>query len=266
MDKLLVTGGSGFLGKRIKAKYNAIAPSHAEMDITDLEQCINVLKQYEPTAVIHCAAISDTGYCAKHPEEGYLINVLGAENVAKACAILGIKLVFASSDQVYGNGVQPHTEEEDVTPSAPYGAMKREAEKRVLKECSEAVCLRLSWMYDVPQPERPSFLSQLQNASVMRLSSQEYRGITWVMEVVDQIGKIIKLPGGIYNAGSTNSITTYETGKKVTEQLQKQGVASAKIEMGDWQRNLAMDISKINQFGIDFSDTTHRLLQWIQRA
>jgi dTDP-4-dehydrorhamnose reductase len=98
----------------------------------------------------------------------------------------------------------------------------------------------------------------------IRLSNQEYRGITWVMEVVDQIEKIIELPGGIYNAGSTNSITTYETGRKVVEQLQKQGLPSAQIEMGDWQRNLAMDISKIEQFGVHFSDTTQRLIQWIQ--
>ena len=264
MNKLLVTGGSGFLGKRIKAKYNAIAPSHAEMDITDLKQCLTRLEQYAPTAVIHCAAISDTGYCAQHPEEGYLINVLGAENMAKACVELGIKLVFASSDQVYGSGTQPHAEEEEVKPTAPYGAMKREAEQRVLQVCPEAVCLRLSWMYDVPQPERPSFLSQLQKVQTMRLSNQEYRGITWVMEVIDQIEKIIELPGGIYNAGSTNSITTYETGRKVVEQLQKQGLPSAQIEMGDWQRNLAMDISKIEQFGIHFSDTTLRLIQWIQ--
>ena len=62
MGQLLVTGGSGFLGKRIAAKYNAIAPSHGEMDITNLQQCIEALEKYSPAAVIHCAAISDTGY------------------------------------------------------------------------------------------------------------------------------------------------------------------------------------------------------------
>lgn len=264
MEKLLVTGGSGFLGKRIKEKYNAIAPSHAEMEITNLDQCIAVLKQYAPKAVVHCAAISDTGYCAKHPEEGYRINVQGAENMAKACAKLGIKLVFASSDQVYGSGRLPHDEEEEVCPATPYGVMKRGAENRVLAACPEAVCLRLSWMYDVPQPERPSFLSQLQTQQTMRLSNQEYRGITWVMEVVEQIEKILQLPGGVYNAGSPNHITTYETGMKVQEKLMKNSLPAAQIEMGDWQRNLAMDISKIEQYGIYFSDTTQRLLRWIQ--
>ena len=264
MKQLLVTGGSGFLGKRIQAKYNALAPTHSEMDITNFEQCLKVLERYDPKAVVHCAAISDTGYCAQHPEEGYRINVLGAENMAKACAKLKIPFVFASSDQVYGGGTLPHSEEEEVCPTTPYGSMKREAEQRVLKEHPEAICLRLSWMYDVPQPERPSFLSQLQTAEVMRLSNQEYRGITWVMEVVDQIEKILLLPGGIYNAGSPNSFTTYETGRKVQEVLFKRGQTAAKIEMGDWQRNLAMDTKKIEQHGVIFSNTTERLCSWFQ--
>ena len=262
MEKLLVTGGSGFLGKRIAAKYSAIAPRHAEMDITNMQQCIEILEKYSPDAVIHCAAISDTGYCARHPEEGYRINVLGAENMAKACAKLGIKLVFASSDQVYGGGILPHSEEEEVQPAAPYGVMKREAEKKVLEACPEAVCLRLSWMYDVPQPERPSFLSQLQTAETMRLSNYEYRGITWVMEVVDQIEKMIHLPGGIYNAGSPNELTTYETGIKVRDRMIKNGISAAEIEIGDWQRNLAMDLTKIEKYGIHFSNTVERLQKW----
>ncbi len=263
MDKLLVTGGSGFLGKRIAEKYAAVAPRHAEMDITNLEMCLRVLEQYKPQYVIHCAAISDTGYCTKHPDEGRLINVEGAENMAKACAKLGIKLVFASSDQVYSDGEVPHTEEEDVKPAGPYGEMKREAEIRVLSQQSEAVCLRLSWMYDVPQPERPSFLSQLQSGKVIRLSNREYRGITWVMEVVDQIEKICKLPGGIYNAGSFNDLPTYEIGCRIRDQLIQNNMTAAIIEMGDWQRNLAMNISKIERYGINFSDTITRLLQWI---
>ncbi len=263
MDKMLVTGGSGFLGKRIKAKYNAVAPNHAEMDITDMESCLCMLEQYKPQTVIHCAAISDTAYCAKHPEEGFLINVLGAENMARACAKLGIKLVFASSDQVYSGGDVPHTENETVVPAGPYGEMKREAEKRILELLPQSVCLRLSWMYDVPQPERPSFLSQLQSNSIMKLSDKEYRGITWVMEVVEQIEKICDLPGGIYNAGSPNKFTTYETGCRVVQQLKKNNLTATEIEKGDWPRNLAMDISKIEKYGIHFSDTIDRLLQLV---
>ncbi len=263
MDKLLVTGGSGFLGKRIAAKYAAVTPSHAEMDITNYEQCLHVLDQYKPQNVIHCAAISDTGYCANHLEEGRLINVIGAENMAKACAKLDIKLIFASSDQVYSEGEMPHGEEENVKPAGPYGEMKREAEFRVLSQQPEAVCLRLSWMYDVPQPERPSFLSQLQSGTVMKLSNREYRGITWVMEVVNQLEKICELPGGIYNAGSSNVLTTYETGCRIREQLLKNNMTAAVIERGDWKRNLAMDLSKIEQHGVYFSDTAQRLIQWV---
>ena len=264
MAKLLVTGGSGFLGKRIVQKYCALAPSHSEMDITRLEGCLKYFDIVKPEVVIHCAAISDTGYCAQHPEEGFLVNVQGTENVAQACAQYGAKLIFASSDQVYSNGSVPHTESEEVQPAGIYGEMKREAEKRVLNLLAEAVCLRFSWMYDVPQSERLSFLDQLQSGSSMRLSDCEHRGITWVMEVVDQLPQILQLPGGIYNAGSPNRFTTFETGMRIQEKLCKKGCNASVIERGDWHRNLAMDISKIQQYGVNFSDTLDRLLRWIE--
>lgn len=254
----LITGGSGFLGSRIVRRFGGAAPSHAELDITDWDSCRRAVFAVRPELVIHCAALSSTGYCAEHPQEAWAVNVLGAENMARACADAGCKLVFASSDQVYSGGETPHREDEKTPPAGLYGEYKREAERRVLAQLPEAVCLRLSWMYDVPQPERPSFLAQLAQSPEMTLSNREHRGITWVYEIVEQLPAIGRLPGGIYNAGSPNALTTYETGQRVREAMGR----GAQLVAGDWPRNLAMDISKIQQFGIQFSDTTERLLQF----
>lgn len=118
--KILVTGGSGFLGSNIVKELSGddalIKPS--EIRVLDLKAYkgdfnVNYLegdtRDYETVklacqgvdAVIHCAAVIDWG---THPAEYVFdVNVKGTENVIRACRELGIRyMVFTSSlDAVY---------------------------------------------------------------------------------------------------------------------------------------------------------------------
>ena len=87
--KLLLTGGSGFLGRRTAAYFEAMdwrvmAPSHGELDITDEAGVRAWFRENKPDAVIHTAAVSDTGLCQREPEWSEAINVTGCVNLAKA--------------------------------------------------------------------------------------------------------------------------------------------------------------------------------------
>jgi len=264
--KILISGASGFLGVRLcqylSARHEIVAPSHKDLDIVSREQVCQVIERERPEAVIHCAAISSTGYAQQHPDESYATNVVGTVNIAQACAAIRAKMIYMSSDQIYG-GVTlqgPLSENTPVAPNGVYGQHKLEAEKLVQEVLPEAVGLRLTWMYDDPNsPLRlnQNILVNLQNARLsntpIKACVNELRGITDVWHVVHNIEPALSLPGGIYNFGSENHLNTYETLLRFAERT---NTPKELIVADDtWQRNLSMSISRLRSCGIDFPDT-----------
>lgn len=275
--RILITGAGGFLGRRAAAHFRAlgwqvITPTHAEMDITDAAEVRRRMLQVKPQAVLHCAAVSDTGTCRSDPQGTARINVQGAENVAFACRMLGAKAVFCSSDQVYAGSILPgpHREEELLMPSHAYAQQKLRAERLWLGHCPDGVCLRLSWMYDaMPQPaEHGSFmtalLAALRDESLpLRLPVHDRRGITDVNAVVDALPAALALAGGVYNFGAPGGEDTFHTLQNV---LQTLGLADALARLQpDEQafaaapRDIRMDPTRTAAAGIVFENTQQGL-------
>ncbi len=224
MKKLLLTGASGFVGSRfakaMQGGYELLTPSHSLFDITSTESIGRYMEENRPQAVLHLAAISNTGYCEEHPEESYLVNVQGVINLAAAAERYGAKFVFFSSDQVYNGNMEKGllNEEVPVSPENHYGRHKKLAEEEALKLCSDTVALRATWMYDSQRegmPTHSNFVLNIKKAiaegTPLRFATREYRGITWIDEVVQNLPHTFALPGGVYNFGAENTLNTYET-------------------------------------------------------
>ncbi len=279
MKKILVTGGSGFLGSRIcwyfrEKSYEVYAPSHKEMDITDFESVEKYIKKIEPEVVIHCAAISDTGYTEEHKEESFQINVIGTENLAKVTGKMGIRFIFMSSDQIYnGKTIEGEEydrskdaceEEKDDQPVNEYGRQKKEAEIRSLSANPNTVALRLTWMYDLAREGMKTNRNLMTNlveadkkSTVLRFACHEYRGITNVWEVVRNLEKVMEIPAGIYNYGSENDMATIEVAKKAVQvwKLSEEVVEEDIERFSTRPRNLTILNDKLRTTGIEFANT-----------
>ena len=262
MKKLLITGASGFVGSRVVARwrneYKILAPTHAELDITDRESVDSYFLQHTPDVVVHLAALSNTGYCEQNPEDSYRVNVEGAANIARGAALCGARMVFFSSDQVYNGNIESGLLNEDVcvAPENVYGRHKLEAEERVLYFNPNSVVLRATWMYDREREGMPShanFVLNIANAIKERtpivFPVREYRGITWVREVVEFLPLTFNLPSGVYNYGAENDTNTYEVACCYCEMLA--GLQSGALLYPDYdrypthERNLSMSTDKI---------------------
>ncbi|MFT4005853.1 MAG: sugar nucleotide-binding protein [Lacrimispora sp.] len=271
--KIMITGAEGFLGGRIAAyyegRYEIIRAGHGDLDITDEGSVAEYLNGKNPDVVIHCAAVSNTRTCEENPGLSEAVNLKGPVNMAKGCKENGSRLLFMSSDQIYaGSSLERANKEEDEIPSANvYGTHKKQAEDEILQILPHGICLRLSWMYDFPVrglKSSSNLLTNLIQAMVqdrpMRLPVHDCRGITWVQEVVKNLEPAMDLPGGVYNFGSENVLSSYETGKRVFQMLDKNGnrkslIVPDEASFKDNSRNLAMDTGKVKGCGITFPET-----------
>ena len=162
--------------------------------------------------------------------------------MAEVAARYGCKLVWFSSDQVYNGNVElgPLSEDINVCPENHYGRHKLLAEEEALRRCPESVALRATWMYDVLRegmPTHNNFVLNIEEAmrqrTLLRMATREYRGITWVDEVVKNIPYTLDLPGGVYNFGAENHLNTYDTARAYLDII---GCATPDIIVPDNER------------------------------
>ena len=249
-----------------KETYEILAPKHKEMDITEINSVETYFLKYRPDYVVHCAAISDVGRCEKEQELSWKVNVIGTENIVKTAKKYGIKCICSSSDQVYfgSKEVLANKENAVLTPQNVYGREKFYTEESCLGIDDTSVHLRLAWMYDAMDASHSDFIKQLLNCSKgedsIAFSVNDKRGITDVWEVVKNIEKTFSLLGGVYNFGSPNDKTTYDTVVSIFEKQNYDKSCIKKMEYPN-SRNLTMSQEKINRYGIYFSTTEEGILR-----
>lgn len=220
--KILVTGSEGFFASRFiqfyKDRYEIYSYSKNDMDITDLSAVQEIFSSVKPDIVVHGAAISDTLVCEKNPELSEKVNLRGSINIATGCSVVGAKLIFLSSDQVY-KGLQhegPYTED-IISPCNVYGLHKAQAEKEVAEINPNSVVLRLTWLFSLPERGeriKSNILYNVLKASIrddkLSIIESDVRGVTYVYDLIEAMEGIFAATPGVYNAGSENSMKTHE--------------------------------------------------------
>lgn len=153
--KILVTGYNGQLGYDVVKELNSRSVEcrgvdREDFDITDRDETVGYICDYAPDAVIHCAAYTAVDRAEDDEENCRKVNADGTENIAVACEKLRAKMLYVSTDYVYGgDGEAPFETDSPTNPKNVYGVTKLEGEKAVMKYIDKFFIVRTSWVFGI---------------------------------------------------------------------------------------------------------------------
>jgi dTDP-4-dehydrorhamnose reductase len=190
LDKLLIIGSTGLVGSKIAAlsgkhgfeAYNTgysrrtSLPQAAQVDITDHDATLNLVRRIHPNVIINTAAVTNVDYCETHPEEAQRLNVEGVRNLAAASRESKSRLVQISTDYVFDGSSGHYTEDDTPKPVNNYGRTKLEAEEIVSKLPSYAIA-------------RPSVIYGWNPRETIGTPSDSLKPMNFAMFIVDKLTK-----------------------------------------------------------------------------
>ena len=182
--RILVTGGSGFIGRHVVAD---LTSAGARVRVVDLQphpdRQVDVVQGdiAEPgvletafdggfDGVVHLAAVTSVLRSIEHPALTYRTNVQGTAMVLEAARAAGVSsLVFTSTNAVTGPMTSPViTESEVLRPLTPYGATKAAGEMLMSAYTASygvrCVPLRLTNAYGPGMQAKDSIVARLMRA------------------------------------------------------------------------------------------------------
>jgi dTDP-4-dehydrorhamnose reductase len=228
--KMLVTGGSGYLGRHLTAR---AAPSYdlyttyrgqpdrikagqpLALDLADRQAVHRLIKALKPEAIIHTAAINPGG--GAEPLM-MAINADGSGFVAEAAVAVGARLVHVSTDVVHDGRQAPYDDAALANPLNAYGRSKALAEAQVAATDPRAAIVRTSLIYGLEEIDRGTagFRDRLAGGEPLLLFNDVIRQPVWVETLAEALLRLVRLDfAGRLNVAGGQALTREEFGRRM---------------------------------------------------
>jgi len=224
METIVVTGASGFIGKRlcheiIDRGYDCVGLSRASASKGKHIKVVSKYEDFDPpdnAILIHLAERRDI-------KSAQLGGYSYVDETVALCYHLTKKdwrhIIYASSAEVYGYGVTTErTTKEPVVPHNLYAKTKRACEKEVLNNGGTA--LRLANVYGPGMAEYnviSDILKQIPGKGALHVRDKNpMRDFIWIGDVVEAfLAAIDRLKDGIFNVGTGKGTSIGDLARKI---------------------------------------------------
>lgn len=153
---VLITGILGQLGYDLAKEFTArgveyIAPSLDELELTTEAGAKTYILEHKPDTIIHCAAYTAVDKAESEAELALTVNGFGTRWVAEACHEIDAKMIYISTDYVFGgDGHTPYEVNDEKKPVNVYGRSKLLGEDAVCAMVDDKhFIVRTSWVFGI---------------------------------------------------------------------------------------------------------------------
>jgi len=226
MERILLLGGSGILGSEVlmqlqSENFDFLAPASKNLDITDKDQLMTFISEFNPSWIVNCAAWTNVDDAESSFEEARELNAIAVENLGIAAHFFECKVIHISTDYVFdGESLEPYLETSIVNPLNRYGESKLQGEKALLAVLPSAYVIRTSWLYGTAGK---NFVKAIAGKALRgeeaRVVNDQVGSPTSARDLATGIFSIVKNQPepGIYNYSNGGSCSWFELAQKIYE-------------------------------------------------
>ena len=230
---ILVFGKTGQVARELQMLTDIVALNRSQADLNDPQACADVIKQYEPIAVINAAAYTGVDKAESEEELANLINGEAPGAMAKVCAKLNIPFVHTSSDYVFeGTGETAWRATDQTNPQNAYGRSKQKGEEAIKSSGATYAILRTSWVVSAHGNNFvKTMLHLLKTRESLTVVDDQIGGPTPARDIakacVEIAHQLINAPSksGIYHLSGTPDVSWYSFANAIFEQVGRETIA-----------------------------------------
>ncbi|MBX4145827.1 dTDP-4-dehydrorhamnose reductase [Paenibacillus lautus] len=224
--KVLVTGANGQLGQDVtwvitEAGHEVVGCGREELDITNLEQCGQIISSHDPDFIIHCAAYTAVDAAESDTDGAYLVNAIGTRNIAISAEKIGAAVVYVSTDYVFNGASEvAYVEYDETDPQTVYGRSKLAGELMIRDFCSKWFIVRTSWVFGLHGNNFVKTMLRLgQEKPLLKVVNDQKGSPTYTVDLARFLLNLISTEKyGIYHASNCGSCTWYEFTEAIFEE------------------------------------------------
>jgi dTDP-4-dehydrorhamnose reductase len=266
--KILVTGASGLLGRRVVnlalkrghtvfSAYNehpAEAGIALKLDITNAEDVKEAIRSIKPDSIIHAAAYTNVDGCEENRDLAWRVNAEACKHIAASSAEVGAHLVYVSTDYVFDGERGLYREEDKPNPINHYGYTKLMGEEFVKQYAKSWSIARTSVIYGWGGSKlnfATWLIENLERGSQVKVLVDQYVSPTLNTNLAQMLIEIAerRLSCTLHTAGASR-VSRYEFAKKLAEvfSLDPELITPARMGELHWKarrpKDSSLDISR----------------------
>ncbi|MFN2273186.1 MAG: dTDP-4-dehydrorhamnose reductase [Anaerolineae bacterium] len=243
--RIFITGNKGQLGRTLFHQtltgYTLAGCDLPELDITDRQAIGAAIADFAPDVVIHCAVWADVDGCARDPDQAYLANGIGTQNVALACAACNAAMVYVSTNEVFdGTATQPYREWDAINPINPYAKSKVAGEWFARNLLTRFYIVRTAWLYSIGGRNfsTPNRIFQIADErGALKVVTDEVGNPTYAPDLAAGIAALIQTGAyGVYHLTNAGYTSRYDYVREVLRLAGREHIPVEPISLDDFQR------------------------------
>jgi len=197
----------------------------ARLDVTDRENVIDIIGDYQPDTIIHTAAMTHVDECEQNQEACHIANVTAVANLIEACETFQVHLIQLSTDFIFNGSDGPLTEEASADPVNYYGKTKWEAEQLLQQSHCDYTIVRTVLVYGAGYDPNQSnivlwVINKLKNKEEIHVVNDQWRTPTLAEDLAAGCSLIAKKRAlGVYNISGRELMTPYHIAETVAREF-----------------------------------------------